>query len=105
MATHFPTPGQWYQDAGTSDLFEVVAIDEKNATIEIQYSDGDLDEIELEAWGTASYLPAEAPEDGNAAYGFNAEDHWQEDNYNYIHDYANPLEYIEPDLFQGYDEI
>lgn len=103
MAKLFPTPGQWYQDAATADLFEVVAIDEKSGTIEIQYSDGDLDEIEMEAWGMASYLAAVAPEDGNAAYGFNAEDHWQEENF--ITEYGNPLEFIEPDLFQGYDEL
>lgn len=102
MAAVFPQPGQWYQDVSTSDLFEVVAIDEKNRTIEIQYSDGDIDEIDLEVWGM-NYLPVDPPEDGNAGYGFSAEEHWQEETY--IGDFGNPLEYIEPDLFQGFDEI
>ena len=102
MAILFPTPGQWYQNAESGDLFEVVAIDEKNGTIEIQYHDGDLDEMDLDTWGAASYLPAEAPEDANAAYGFTAEDHWQEDSGD--HYAGNPIEYIEPDLYQGFDE-
>lgn len=103
MATLFPTPGQWYQDVTSSDLFEVVAIDEKNLTIEIQYSGGDIDEIDLESWGMSNYLPAAAPEDGNAGYGFSAEEHWQDDTFS--GNYGNPLEYIEPDLFQGFDEL
>ena len=104
MATVFPVPGQWFQDPDSLDLFKVVAIDEKYRTIEIQYSGGDLDEIELESWGMTNYRSAEAPEDGNAGYGFSAEDHWQDDNF-INGDYGNPLEYIEPDLFQGFDEI
>lgn len=103
MATLFPQPGQWFQDNTTFDLFKVVAVDEKNGTIEIQYSDGDIDEIELEAWGESSYGPAQAPEDGNAGYGFAAEDHWQEDPV--VQNYSNPLELIEPDLFQGFDDL
>lgn len=104
MATLFPAIGQWFEDGTTNQLFEVVAIDQKSNTIEIQYADGDISEIDPENWHQSSFFPAEAPEDGNAAYGFSAEDHWIDDIAS-SNNYANPLEFIEPDSFQGFDDL
>jgi len=103
MATLFPTIGQWYQDTNSSSLFEVVAVDEKSRTVEIQYHDGDIGEVDIESWGMSSFIPIDAPEDGNAGYGFSAEEHWQEEKFN--PGYGNPLELIEPELFQGFDDV
>ena len=42
-----PIVGQWYR-GGTNELFEVVAIDDQDQTIEIQYFDGTVAEMELD---------------------------------------------------------
>ena len=44
-----PIVGQWYR-GGTNELFEVVAIDDKDETIEVQYFDGTVTEIDFDAW-------------------------------------------------------
>jgi hypothetical protein len=60
-----PIVGDWYRSHG--QLFEVVAIDERDDIVEIQHADGDLEEIDLEDWYTrcraASLTSADPPED------------------------------------------
>lgn len=60
-----PIVGDWYRSHG--QLFEVVAIDEDDAIVEIQHADGDLEEIDLDDWNTrcraGSLAQAEPPED------------------------------------------
>ena len=49
MATTFPAIGTWFRKPNGT-LLEVVAVDEEDSTIEIQWFDGTLDEIDLDAW-------------------------------------------------------
>lgn len=58
-----PIVGNWYQHLEKGLDFEVVALDEDNATVEIQYLDGTLDEIGLDDWYELDLEPAEPPED------------------------------------------
>ena len=44
-----PEIGAWYRVRG-GDSFEVVAIDEDDGTIEVQYFDGTVEEMEREDW-------------------------------------------------------
>ncbi len=44
-----PIVGQWYRGA-TNELFEVVAIDDQDETIEVQYFDGTVTEMEFDSW-------------------------------------------------------
>jgi hypothetical protein len=44
-----PVIGSWYRIQG-SDSFEVVAFDEDDGTIELQYFDGTVEEMDLEDW-------------------------------------------------------
>jgi hypothetical protein len=61
-----PVIGAWYRQTGGAS-FEIVAIDEDDATIEIQYFDGTVEELDLEDWNTqwdeGLLEAAEAPED------------------------------------------
>jgi hypothetical protein len=65
-----PNIGDWYRKPGGA-LFEVVAYDEDDGTIEIQYFDGTIEELEREDWNAqwkAGTLEAgEAPEDWSGA--------------------------------------
>ncbi|HMA11533.1 MAG TPA: DUF6763 family protein [Steroidobacteraceae bacterium] len=60
-----PIVGDWYRSHG--QLFEVVAIDERDDIVEIQHADGDLEEIEISDWYTrcraGSLASADPPED------------------------------------------
>jgi hypothetical protein len=44
-----PTVGNWYRFT-EGEVFEVVALDEDDGTIEMQYYDGTLEEMDLEDW-------------------------------------------------------
>ena len=61
-----PSVGDWYRLNG-GELFEVVAIDDDDGTIEIQYFDGTLEEMDFEDWEShcdeRALEAAEPPED------------------------------------------
>src|SRR5438309_11643204 len=65
MATPQPAIGDWYRSSGGA-LFEVVALDDDDGTIEIQYFDGTVEEMDIEDWATqreaGALEAAEAPE-------------------------------------------
>jgi hypothetical protein len=65
-----PIVGQWYR-GGTNELFEVVAIDDQDQTIEIQYFDGTVAEVDFDAWNEQLL---DAPEDWSGAVDMEAED-------------------------------
>lgn len=79
MVPHSPQIGSWYESAYLEAIFEVVAIDEDHGTIEIQYDSGDIDELELDEWQTARFLPAAPPDDAHAGYGTHGDDFWDDD--------------------------
>jgi hypothetical protein len=65
-----PDVGQWYRGV-TNELFEVVAIDDQDETIEIQYFDGTVAEMDFDSWNEQLFDrmldAAEAPEDWSGA--------------------------------------
>jgi hypothetical protein len=58
-----PQIGQWYRHLDKGQIFQVTGLDQPSGTIEIQSFDGDLDEIDQEAWSGLPLELAEAPED------------------------------------------
>jgi hypothetical protein len=65
----WPEIGQWYERADTGELFQVTGIDESASTIEIQASDGNIDEIDAQMWATLPLELAEPPEDWTESAG------------------------------------
>ena len=63
-----PIIGNWYRNQETGNDFEVVALDEDAQTIEIQYFDGELEEIDLDAWYELPIESIEAPEDWSGPF-------------------------------------
>ncbi|MCU0760061.1 MAG: hypothetical protein MUF07_12810 [Steroidobacteraceae bacterium] len=49
MSVMQPTIGSWYRFTG-GDVFEIVALDEDDGTIELQYYDGTIEEMEIDDW-------------------------------------------------------
>jgi hypothetical protein len=72
-----PVIGQWYRGA-TNELFEVVAIDDEDETIELQYFDGSITEMEFDAWNAQladdDIEIADAPEDWTGSVDIDSED-------------------------------
>src|ERR1700730_4199834 len=66
MTTPHPSIGDWYRLNG-GESFEVVAVDDDDGTIDIQYFDGTLEEMDREdweaQWADGALETAEAPED------------------------------------------
>ncbi len=45
-----PVPGQWYENLEEEESFRVLTVDEDSELVEIEYLDGDIEEIDIEAW-------------------------------------------------------
>lgn len=45
-----PVPGQWYENLEEEETFRVLTVDEDSELIEIEYLDGDIEELDIEAW-------------------------------------------------------
>ncbi|MGD8407223.1 MAG: hypothetical protein PVG13_01475 [Thiohalophilus sp.] len=60
-----PVIGQWYRDVDNR-IFEVVASDDES--IEIQFYDGDIEELEIEVWDELSVIAIEEPNDGSGPF-------------------------------------
>jgi hypothetical protein len=108
MASFYPPTGSWFQDLENGALFEVVAIDEKSRTIEVQYYDGDISEFDIEVWGSMRLAHASAPENVYAGYdgAFGNDQELMGESGEYLFSgNLSPIEQIEPDLYQGYDDL
>ena len=74
MAVAYPVIGQWFRRPNGT-MLEVVAIDEQEGTIEIQFFDGTIDEVDLEAWPELLLLAVSAPEDWSGSVDMDPEDY------------------------------
>ena len=45
-----PVAGQWYENIDENESFRVLSVDEDSELIEIEYLDGDIEEIDLDTW-------------------------------------------------------
>lgn len=62
-----PVTGNWYQHLDKGQKFRVVALDEDESSVEIQYFNGDVEEIGLDDWYELDVEPVEAPENWTGA--------------------------------------
>ncbi len=59
---HNPVPGQWYESLEDEELFQVLSVDEDSELIELQYEDGDVEEIDHETWQEMDLELTDEPE-------------------------------------------
>jgi hypothetical protein len=57
-----PVPSQWYENVEEEESFRVLRVDEDSELIEIEYLDGDIEEIDLETWHEMDLERIEEPE-------------------------------------------
>ena len=64
-----PKIGSWYKDVENDLTFKVVALEENDDSIEVQYIDGDIGEYDTDSWYSSTFDYIEAPEDWSAPFG------------------------------------
>ncbi len=96
-----PSVGSWYHETSEHLVFEVVAVDEDAATIEIQHLDGEIDEFDLESWEELYLSEIEPPEDWRNGYELSSEDSADSDAILRPTSSNNPLNAIEPEITNG----
>ena len=62
-----PVVGQWYQRADRPQPFQVVATDDDEQTVDVEYFDGTIDEWPLSHWQELDIQPSCAPPDTRGA--------------------------------------
>lgn len=64
-----PIAGQWYEDLEEEEVFLVLSVDPDEELIEIQYEDGDIEEIDLDTWHVMDLEKATEPEGWSGSEG------------------------------------
>jgi hypothetical protein len=84
-----PVPGQWYENLEEEETFRVLTVDEDSELVEIEYLDGDIEEIDIETWHEMDLERTEEPEgwsesgeedDDEAEEEEEEDEDWEEDD-------------------------
>ena len=94
MAVANPVIGHWYRRSNGS-LFEVVAIDEQDATVDLQYFDGTIDEMDFERWSLLLIESVDAPDDWSGSDDMDPEDFTGENSGELPAGWHDPLEFLD----------
>jgi len=105
MSGFVPTLDHWYQDRETGQLFEVVALDPDQSSIQVQFVDGELANFELEAWAELTLQHAAAPEDWRVAFELDDFAGFDTDNPTVPMQGSSPLATIETDIVLCIDQV
>ena len=68
-----PVKGQWYENVEDDETFRVLSVDEDSDMVEIEYLDGEIEELDLEEWREFDLELIDEPE------GWSEEDDEDED--------------------------
>jgi hypothetical protein len=94
--TSEPTPriGDWYKTAA-GERFEIVALDEDDDTLELQYYDGTIEELDTESWEYLHPQPIEPPEDWTGSVDIAGEDSQQAEIWTETENWMNRLDQMD----------
>lgn len=74
-----PVKGQWYENVEEDETFRVLSVDEDAELVEIEYLDGDIEEIDLDTWHELDLEKIEEPEGWAAEQEDDDDDDEEED--------------------------
>jgi hypothetical protein len=103
MTSPSPIVGDWYRRTN-GQLFEVVAIDHDDSTIEVQHFDGTLEEFELDGWDEQEFEEATPPEDWTGSVDVEPEDYESERELTAAVAWTDPLMSLDRSEASGYSE-
>jgi hypothetical protein len=96
--TKMPEIGSWYVNED-GDRFEIVAVDEPEDTIEIQYFSGDVEELDGDTWRALTVALIAAPEDWSGPFDDLVQDDFGDTERPYHpEDWNGPLDTIESEV-------
>ena len=72
--------GQWYENIDENDSFRVLSVNEDAELIEIEYLDGDIEEIDVDTWAEFDLDKIEQPEGWSGAEIAKPEEEKEEDD-------------------------
>lgn len=95
MSTEYePRIGDWYRTRSGDD-FEIVALDADDQTLEIQYFDGTVEEIDLDTWYELDVDAIEPPEDWSGSLDIQRDDYGVDLEMSKNDAWQNPLDSVE----------
>jgi hypothetical protein len=94
MALQYPVIGHWFRRPNGT-MFEVVALDEEDGTIEIQLFDGTIGEVDIENWPALLLVEVSAPEDWSGSVDMDPEDYVGRQEGDMPNGYHDPLEFLD----------
>ena len=86
--------GAWYR-GNDPEPFEVVALDFDNETVEIQYYDGSVAELDYDSWLELRATPTTGPDSFDGALDLSHEDLLASDSSSINDDWDQAREYLE----------
>lgn len=57
-----PVVGQWYENVEEDEQFRVIAVDEDALLVEVEYLDGDTEELDMDTWAEFDLERIDQPE-------------------------------------------
>jgi len=57
-----PIKGQWFEDLEENEIFLVLSVDPDTELVELQYENGDIEEIDLDTWHELDLERTQQPE-------------------------------------------
>lgn len=102
MTSLSPIVGEWYRRSDGA-LFEVVAIDRDDGTVELQHFDGTLEEIDLDSWEEQEFEEAQPPDDWTGSVDIEPEDYETEREFTGSA-WTDPLMSLDRSETSGYSE-
>jgi hypothetical protein len=57
-----PVQGKWYEDLEENEVFKVLSVDPDQELVEVQYENGDIEEIDLDTWHELDLELSQEPE-------------------------------------------
>jgi hypothetical protein len=88
------TVGSWYR-VGTEPPFEIVALDVDHETIEVQYADGTLEEIDFDSWAEMEPHGTHPPEDWSGSMDVGREEFGIEPDTMHMESWDSPLDHLD----------
>ncbi len=96
-----PLVGNWYKEVNLGSIFEVVALDVKDLTIETQLIDGELAEYDFDSWKQLQLINIEEPEDWRSPFEMDDDEYYPDEHRGNFDEWNNPLGRIEPEIIHG----
>ena len=94
MAVAYPVIGKWFRRRN-GNVFEVVAVDEDDGTIEIQHFDATIEEVDLESWAELFTVEISAPEDWSGSVDMDPDDYVGRKEGDMPAGFHDPLEFLD----------